>query len=222
MGQLQVAGPQVTITANRSAPTQLATVNWDDEGVRPEPFALIHNGVLVDFQTTREQAPWLDAAYQRRRQSVRSHGCAAAESGLAVTLQHMPNLALEPGSSALTVQDLIANVTTGILIENGRVETDFQVAGGMVKGSMQEITNGRLGPALTNGAIYFNTLDLWKNIIAIAGVATQTVRAESQYGLSNADLASYKGQPGQATSHSTSGVAATIANQPLIDPTRSA
>ena len=222
LGQLQVAGPHVTITANRSAPTQLATVQWDDEGVRPEPFPIIRDGVLVDFQTTREQAAWLAPYYQRHQRSVQSHGCAAAESGLSITLQHMPNLALEPGGTAVTMQDLVSSVTKGVLIENGTVETDFQVAGGTVWGTMREITNGRVGRTLTGGAIYFNTLDLWKNITAVGGVSTQVVRSESQYALSNTDLASYKGQPGQATSHSYSGVAATIVNQPLINPARKA
>ena len=221
-GQLHVAGPPVTITANRSAPTQLATVRWDDEGVRPEPFTLIRDGVLVDFQTTREQAAWLAPYYQRRHQPIQSHGCAAAESGLSITLQHMPNLVLEPSATGLTVQDLVGSVTKGILIENGTVETDFQVAGGTLWGTMREITNGRLGRTINGGAIYFNTLNLWKNVTALGGVATQIVRAESQYGFYNTDLTSYKGQPGQATSHSYSGVAATILNQPLINPARKA
>ena len=222
LGQLHVANPQVTITANRSAPTQLATVKWDDEGVTPEPFTLIRDGVLADFQTTREQAAWLAPAYQHRQQPVRSHGCAAAESGLAITLQHMPNLVLAPNPTAVTLTDLIASVSKGILIENGTVETDFQVAGGTVWGMLHEIRNGRVGRALTNGAVYFNTLDFWKNISALGSADTQVVQGESQYGLSNAAIASYKGQPGQGTSHSYSGVAATILNQPLINPARKA
>ena len=220
LSQLHVAGPQVNITANRSAPTQLATVKWDDEGVVPESFPLINNGVLVDFQTTREQATWLAPYYQRRQHAVRSHGCAAAESGMAITMQHMPNFALEPNPTGATLQDLVASVSKGILIENGSVETDFQVATGTLWGTMHEITNGRIGRSLTGGAIYFNTLDLWKNITVIGGSGTQMVQSESQYGLANSNIASYKGQPGQATSHSYSGVAATITNQPLINPAR--
>ena len=220
LGQLQVAGSPVTITANRSAPTQLATVKWDDEGVIPASFSLIENGLLVDFQTTREQAAWLTPYYQRQKKTIYSRGCAAAESGLTITMQHMPNLALEPSSTDSTVTEMISSVTKGILVENGSVETDFQVAGGTLWGRMREITNGRLGRSLTGGAIFFNTLEFWKNITAVGGKSTRVVQAESQYGLSNEGIASYKGQPGQATSHSYSGVAATILNQPLINPAR--
>ena len=226
LGQLQVAGPHVTITANRSTPTQLGTVQWDDEGVRPEPFPLIRDGVLVDFQTTREQAAWLAPYYQRQHRPVQSHGCAAAESGLAITLQHMPNLALEPSATAVTMQDLISSVTKGVLIENGHVETDFQVAGGLLRGQggmMREITNGRLGRPLTGGAIYFKTLDLWKNVTAVAGMSDPGRAGRlAIWVVQHGRLASYKGQPGQATSHSYSGVAATIGHQPLINPARKA
>lgn len=221
-GHLMVASDAVTITANRSAPTQLATVKWDDEGVIPEDFALITQGRLMDFQTTREQASWLAPYYQQAGRPVRSHGCAAAESGLAITLQHLPNLAMAPSPTGATQQELIASVRKGLLIEDGIVETDFQVTGGMVWGTMHEITNGQVGRVVTGGAIEFRTLDLWKNVVAVAGAATQVIQSESQYALDTAGLASYKGQPGQAVSHTVSGVAAVIANQPLIDPARKA
>jgi TldD protein len=220
LGHLQVASPAVNITANRSAPAQLATVKWDDEGVEPVPFSLIRNGMLVDFQTTREQAAWLAPYYQRKQVPVRSHGCAAAENGLSITLQHMPNVVMEPSSTGGTLQDLVANVTDGLLLEHGRVMNDFQVSGGTLWGSMHEIKNGRVGRPVIGGAVYFNTLDLWKHATVIGNAATQVVHSETQYTADNTEVASYKGQPGQATSHSFSGVAATITNQPVIIPSK--
>ncbi|HEU4642620.1 MAG TPA: metallopeptidase TldD-related protein, partial [Gemmatimonadaceae bacterium] len=56
LGSYKAGAPLLTVTANRSQPGALATVRWDDEGVVPESFDLVRDGVLTDFQTTRESA----------------------------------------------------------------------------------------------------------------------------------------------------------------------
>ena len=230
VGHYALAAPSVTVTANRTAPTQLATVKWDDEGVAPEPFTLIKDGVLTDFQTTREQAGWLAPYYQRQGRPMRSNGCAAAEDALVITLQHMPNLALTPNASAVGLDDLVAGVKDGILLEGCIARADFQARNGLLgvdgdnpESRWRKITNGKVGPALKGGAVMFNTRDLWKHITAVGGATTQAVLANSQYpfgswvGLLGAEG---KGQPPQRTSHSVSAVAATISNQAVIDLSR--
>ena len=226
LGDFKVASPKVTITANRSAPTQLATVKWDDEGVVPEDFTLVKDGVLVDFQTTREQAAWLAPYYTKVGHPVRSHGCAATENALAITMQHMPNLALAPNPAAVRLDDLVADVKDGLLVTAGQVmQVDFQANTGLLLGQMREIKSGRLGRLVTNGAVLFNTLDLWRNVVAVGGISTQDVIANSQYPYGGSGgMLGYlvKGQPPQATSHSVQAVAATITNQAIIDPSRKA
>jgi TldD protein len=225
VGHLQVGSSLVTITGNRNAAGQLATVRWDDEGVVPESFPLVQHGVLVDFQTTREQAAWLAPYYQRQGQPVRSHGCAAAEDGLSITLQHMPNLALPPSATGGDIDALVAGVKDGVWIEGGTASVDFQARTGVLRGTMRKITNGRLDHPINGGAVLFNTIDFWKNVTAIGGAATTATLATSQYqGLLGGFVTppTAKGQPPQMTSHSTQAVAATIANQPLIDLARKA
>lgn len=232
IGHLQVTSPLVTLMGNRSAPKELATVKWDDEAVEPQPFTLIKNGLLTDFQTTREQAAWLAPYYQQHNRPVRSNGCAAAEDAHGITLQMLPNLSLEPSPSAIRLEDLVADVKDGILIERGEVgEIDSQARTGLLSGSMREIKNGRLGKTLTGGAVLFTSQDLWKAITAIGGPATQALTGATQ-AWTNADFFARggwarrrqdgKGQPPQLTSHSIRAVAATIPNQPLIDPARKA
>ena len=229
LGTLPVAASGVTVTANRSAPTQLATVKWDDEGVAPEPFTLVKQGVLTDFQTTREQAAWLAPYYQRVGQPIRSHGCAASADALGIPLQMTPNLALEPGPSAVQLADLVANVPKGILITNGWAQSDFQARNGLAGGTMREITNGRLGRLLGGGAVLYETLDLWKHVTAVGGPATEGGIAaltlgngfdDPTYGIRGD--AAQKGQPPQSTNYSVRAAAATIANQSVIDPMRKA
>ena len=230
VGHAHVASPLVTLTADRSAPAGLATVKWDDEGVEPEPFTLIKEGVLEDFQTTREQAAWLAPYYQQVGRPVRSHGCAAAEDAQKIVMQMMPNLSLEPSPAAIRLEDLVADVKDGILIEGGQADSDFQARTGLlVPGNMREIKNGRLGRQLTSGAVLFNSQDLWKQVQAVGGPSTQMITGQSSHvgilgcfflGLEEPRMA--KGQPQQSTSYSVRAAAAKISNQPLIDPRRKA
>lgn len=225
VGHVPVASPLVTVTANRSVPQQLATVKWDDEGVEPMDTMLVKNGVLTDFQTTREHAPSLAPYYRTAGRSVRSNGYAASEDALSITMQHMPNLALTPGAPAVTLEAMIANVPHGILIEGVRglgvgVQMDFQGRNGMILPErLREITNGRLGKDIRTGGVYFNTLDFWKNVTAVGGVSTQGMFHISQYGIRVDDL---KGEPAQRTSHTATAPAATIAKQIVLDPMRKA
>ena len=228
VGHYQLAAPSITVTANRSAPTQLATVQWDDEGVAPESFTLIKDGVLVDFQTTREQAAWLAPYYAKVGKPVHSHGCAAVEDALRIPLQQRPNLALAPNPQMVRLDDLVADVKDGILIEEGMtMEVDFQARTGLFGGTMHKITNGRVGPLLQGGAVLFDTLDLFKHVVAVGGASTTAVVSHTPYDPSFEDLwamlsGRWKGQPPQDTSYSVQAVAATITNQPIIDPSRKA
>jgi TldD protein len=233
VGHSPVAAPPVTVTANRSAPMQLATLGWDDEGVAPQPFTLIKDGVLVDFQTTREQAAWLAPYYQAHGQPVRSHGCAFAQDALGYPLQQRPNLALAPNPQAVHLADLVADVADGILVEQGTaLEVDFQARTGLLavtaqQGTLHKITHGRVGSRLQGGAVQFDTLDLFKHVVAVGGAATAAVVSHTPYDMSLLQMMALltghgKGQPPQDTSYSVQGVAATITNQPLIDPTRKA
>ena len=230
VGTARITSPHITMTANRSAPKELATVKWDDEGVEPKPFTLIKDGVLVDFQTTREQAAWLAPYYQKTGQPVRSHGCSATESAHVIPLQHMPNLSLEPSALTIRLEDLVADVNDGVLVEAGTVdEIDSQARTGLLSGSMRQIKNGRLGEKLTGLTVLFTAPEFWNSVKSIGGSVTQDVIYTTQFyngkGFFEELLRNQlkgKGQPPQLTSHSVRAAAAMIVNQPLIDQARKA
>lgn len=213
IGNYQIGSPLLTLTANRSSPQGLATVKWDDEGVEPDDFTLVKDGVVVDFLTTREQASWLAATYRRRGQAVRSHGCAAADDAMHVSLTHLPNLVMAPGRAGLTFDNLVANVKNGIAIVAGGVsDLDFQARNGMVSGVLWEIRDGRLVARLSGLVMLFNTMELWKNLIALGGEATQGIYAAT----------STKGEPAQTTSCAVTAVPALFKNMAFVDPFRRA
>lgn len=235
VGNLRIAPENVTVAANRNAPTQLATVQWDDEGTQPQPFTLLQNGVLMDFQTNREQATWLAPYYQKVGRPMRSNGCAAAESALFIAMQHMPNIALEPVQNGADIDALVSTIKDGIYIERGKVtQMDSQGRSGIVGAAWgdraartRKITNGRLDAQLNGVVLMFDTVDLWKRVTAVGGESTRGMVSATGYD-SAWSLFGYavegipKGVPAQITGHTTQAVAAVIANQPLIDPARKA
>lgn len=220
LGHFQVAAPTVTVTTNRSTPRHLATVRWDEEGTAPVATTLINNGVLVDFQTTREQATWLGLYYTRIGRPVQSNGCAVAEDALAIPLQQKPNLVLQPNPEAVSVDTLIANVKDGLFVEGGDVTCDFQGRNGLIVGNIHEIKNGRLGKPVAGGSIIFNSLEFWKHITALGGTGTRGTLPVSQYGWRT--LIEQKGQPPQRASYSVMAPAAIVTEQTVIDPSRKA
>lgn len=220
----QVASPTVTVTAERSTPDAVATVKWDDEGVTPQPFTLVKDGVLVDYQTMREQAVWLAPWYQKQGLPVQSHGCAGAPSAGYVTMQHTPNITLQPGTTAADEDELIAQMGKGLFVSKIKASLDFQCANGMglvPQPYAYEIRNGKRvaivsfpsGPNEGSLSTLFRATDFWKNVTAVGGAkSAQWFDGE----------ASVKGEPGRSTSYSICTVPALVKQQAIVDPRKKA
>ncbi len=174
LGSLALGPGFLNVRANRSSPRGLATVKWDDEGVSPEEYPLIQDGVLVDYHTTRELAGTLSSWYATRGRPVRSHGCAAAESAIQVTTLHPPNIEMLPGREALTFADLVAGLDRGLVVCAGRVTVDRQQLNGEVNGEMvYEVRNGKRTRFVHNAELLFRAPELWKSLQALGGPGTQ-------------------------------------------------
>ena len=105
LGTLRFGSPLMHVVGDRDQPGSLAAIGWDDEGVQPDRFDIIRDGLLVDYQTTREQAPMLDWWYTRQGKPVRSHGCSYAQRSSDVQFQRMPNVSLMPGAQDIGWND---------------------------------------------------------------------------------------------------------------------
>ena len=207
-----VASPVVNVTANRSLSRGLSTVQWDDEGVTPEQFTLVRDGVLVDYQSTREQAAWLSSWYQKQGTPVRSHGCAGADSALSVTMQHMPNIVLEPSKTSTTFNDLVAGTKKGLAIIGGAAETNLTGSEGEIAffHRCREIVDGKLGQDVTGLVPIFNSKDFWKHVVAVGGEGSAVQVPSSET----------KGEPDQRTLHTVRAVPAKVTNVACINPLR--
>jgi TldD protein len=173
LGKFQLGSKLLSITADRSTPHANATVGWDAEGVAPEDFTLVRDGVVVDYLTTRETAPALRAWYESENRSVRSNACATG-SGAQMPRLNCPNLTLRPGPGPTSVDDLIKDVKRGYFVDRF-VQKSIDQAGlnVQVSGSpIQEIVNGRRAGVIKDMALQFATPQFWKSVDAIGGPAS--------------------------------------------------
>ena len=191
-------GPEfMNIQGERSTHGALATVGWDDEGVKPRDYLIVKDGILWDLQTTREQAPWLADWYRSIGQEVRSHGCSYAESWADIQFQRMPNVNLLPHPDRdVTLEELIDGVKDGIMIEGrGSYSIDQQRYNAQFGGQVfYEIKNGKIVGMLKDVAYQIRTPEFWNAMDLIGGPSTYRLGGTFNDG---------KGQPSQsnAVSH---------------------
>jgi TldD protein len=190
LGKLRFGSPLMNIRGDRSQAGSLSAVGWDDEGVKPESFDIIRNGIFVDYQTTREQAPYLADYYRQSGRPVRSHGCSYAESWSDVQFQRMPNVSLLPGAKDIGWDDLIAATDRGIaIIGDGSFSIDQQRYNAQFGGQLfYEIRGGKITGMLKDVAYQMRTPDFWGALDMIGGA--------SSYHLGGA-FNDAKGQPSQ-------------------------
>ena len=177
------------VRADRTQPESLARVAWDDEGVPAQEWDIVHDGVFVDYQTTREQAPWLTPLNGRRR----SHGCAYADSWASVPFQRMPNVSLLPGEADISLDDIVADTRRGIIFKNrGSWSIDHQRYNFQFSGqAAYEVRDGRITGMLKDAAYQARTPEFWNSMDMIGGASSYWLGGTFSDG---------KGEPGQANS----------------------
>jgi TldD protein len=188
-------------------------VKWDDEGVVPDEFTLVKDGILVDYQTTRDQVAWLAPYYEKAGRPMRSHGCAMASDASQITMQNLPNLQMMPDTRETSFTDLVTGTKKGVaLLDVAFIMMDPQQLNGTVVGTVREIKNGKLGRVLNGAALVFRAPELWKSLDAIGGASSTCWSGRM----------SFKGQPMQQTMHSVGAVPARFKNAGITDFTRKA
>ncbi len=167
VGKLRLGPEFMNVIGDRTQRGGLSTVGWDDEGVPADSWAIVEDGVFVDYQTTREQAPLIADLTG----SQRSHGCSFAGSWASVQSQHMPNVSLLPGQEDNSLDDLVAATDSGILIRgSGGYSIDqrghnFRFAGEVA----YEVRGGRIGVMLRDVAYQGNTIEFWNLLNMLGG-----------------------------------------------------
>jgi TldD protein len=196
LGKLKYGPEFMNVRGDRSQPGGCATIGYDDEGVAPEDFLIVKNGMFNDYQTTREQASWLKWWYDQQGRPVRSHGNSNADSWSSVQFQRMPNVSLMPGEKDLSWDDIIAATDRGIaIVGDGSFSIDQQRYNAQFGGQVfHEIRGGKIVGMLKDVAYQLRTPDFWNSMDMIGGKASYQLGSAFNDG---------KGQPPQtnAVSH---------------------
>lgn len=187
-GKLQFGSKIVNFIADRNEPKGMATVGYDDEGVKSQSWHIVKDGLFVDWQTTRDLAP--------RIGKKESNGCLHADSWGSVPFPRMPNVNLQPSSGNTTAEDLIGGVENGIAIHGrGSYSIDQQRYNFQFGGqTFWEIKNGKIAGMLRDVAYQSRTTDFWGACDGLGGKNTYEIPGSPNDG---------KGEPGQsnAVSH---------------------
>jgi TldD protein len=215
LGQLKYGPEFMNIQGDRSQEGGCATIGWDDDGVKPDTFQIIKNGVFHDYQTSREQAPWLDWYYKKNNMPITSHGCCNADNWSSVQFQRMPNVSLMPGAKDSSWEDLIAATDKGIgIVGDGSFSIDQQRYNAQFGGQLfYEIKGGKIAGMLKDVAYQMKTPDFWNSMDMIGGKSSYMMGASFFDG---------KGQPGQVGSVSHGCVPARFRNINVINTGRKA
>src|SRR3954462_721112 len=167
VGKLKYGSKLMNITADRTMPGGMATIGFDDDGVKTTQFPIVRDGILVGLQTNRETAPLIgDKA---------SKGCTSASSWRDYPFLRMPNVRLEAGpKGSPNVEQMIADTKDGVLIDGrGSYSIDQQRYNGQFGGNcFWEIKNGKKTRMVTDVTYNAITTDFWANLDLIGSQET--------------------------------------------------
>jgi TldD protein len=154
----------VNLYADKTTPGSLGAVGYDDEGVRCKQWDIIKDGVLVNYQATRDQAHIIG--------EKESHGCSYADSWSNVQFQRMPNVSLAAGKKKMSPDDMVKGIKKGIyIVGDGSFSIDQQRYNFQFGGQLfYEIKDGKIGQMLEDVAYQANTQEFWS---ACAGICDE-------------------------------------------------
>ncbi|QOL50510.1 TldD/PmbA family protein [Massilia litorea] len=156
--------PLVNIVADKTTPGSLGAVGYDDEGVRCKEWNIIKDGILVNYQATRDQAHIIG--------EKESHGCSYADSWSNVQFQRMPNVSLKAGTKKMSPDEMVKGIKKGIyIVGDGSFSIDQQRYNFQFGGQLfYEIKDGKIGQMLEDVAYQANTQEFWS---ACAGICDE-------------------------------------------------
>jgi TldD protein len=179
LGSLRYGSGLMNVTTDPTTPGGLGTFGFDDEGVAAAPSAIVAEGVLSGYLSSRETAARIGAG---------SGGSMRAEGWNRMPLVRMTNLHLEPGEGSL--EELVGGIDDGLYLETNRSwsiddkRLNFQFGTQVA----WEIKGGRLGRMFRDATYTGITPVFWGSLDAVGGPDEWRL-----HGLTNCG----KGQPGQ-------------------------
>ncbi|MEU4226630.1 TldD/PmbA family protein [Nonomuraea sp. NPDC026600] len=182
LNELVYGSPVMNVTGDRTVTHGLATVGFDDEGVRGQSFDIVRDGILVGYQLDRRMA--------LMKGFGRSNGCAFADSPGHMPIQRMANVSLAAAPDGPSTEELISRVERGLYIVGDKSwSIDMQRYNFQFTGQRAyRISHGELAGQVRDFAYQATTTDFWRSMEAVGGPQTYVLGGAFNCG---------KGQPGQ-------------------------
>lgn len=181
VGELKYGSEIVNLVIDGTMPGGLATVGYDDDGVRAGRYYLVKNGLFVGYQTNRELAHVAN--------EERSRGCNRADGYENLPMIRQNNLCLLPHKGSF--EDLLADSPGAIYMVNNKSWSIDQERVNFQFGceAAWEITkDGKLGKLYKNPNYQGLTAEFWNSCDFICGPEEWVPTGVLNCG---------KGQPGQ-------------------------
>ena len=174
----------LTARVDRALPSLIA-MQWDDEGVVPEPYVVLDRGQVIDYHTTRATAPRLADWYRHRGIPVRAHGTVVAGTPASLPVVTTGHLQVDPSPQRTSVDDLAREMGHGFIVRGGGAwaESGLTLAS-LSAGMVLEVQRGVV-VARTRIDLQCPTKALFNSkLVALGDVTTRrTVRASSYKGI---------------------------------------
>ncbi|MDQ3337540.1 MAG: TldD/PmbA family protein [Myxococcota bacterium] len=205
IGKLRIGAPHLTFYADKTTPGALATCGYDDDGVKTQRWNLVEKGLFVGYQTTREQAGWINEKASR--------GTSYADSYGSVPFQRMPNISLAPGDQERSIDDIIAATDDGVVVHGrGSWSIDHQRLNFQFSGqTYYEVKGGKKVRMVRDVAYQANTIDFWNSCDLIGGPKSWWLGGSMSDG---------KGEPAQSNAVSHGCPPARFRKQNILDTNR--
>lgn len=213
LGTFVIGSSKINISANRSDLDGIATVAWDDEGVKPRRSQLIKNGILNEMQTTRELLDIdVNGDYSKEKYGE-LQGYSVSPTGIFAPVNYTPNLHLEGDASGpVSMNELRSGLDKGMELKQPHISLDYQQSTGFASGTAYEIKGGKRVSRLMNAGILFRSSEIWNNVVDLGGKETEMCISLNQK----------KGEPEGEAHHTVRAVPARIKDLTFIDITRKA
>ncbi len=150
---------EVNILADKLQAGSLGAVGYDDEGVKCGQWDIIKDGILVNYQTIRDQAHILGLKA--------SQGCCYADSWDSVQFQRMPNVSLKAGTKPMTAAEMVKGVKKGIyMFGRNSYSIDQQRYNFQFSAQLAyEVKDGEIIGMLKDAAYQANTQEFWNSCV---------------------------------------------------------
>jgi TldD protein len=154
-GTFKYGSPIVNFVGDNRIRFGAQSHGFDDEGVEAQRFPIVSDGIFMGYGTNRETAHRIGLG--------RSNGTCFAESWSDVPIVRIPNLFLLPGKQKLSLDELIADTKSGILMLGrdsfsiDQMRYNFQFGANMA----YRIENGKLTESLRDVIYQSITPEFW-------------------------------------------------------------